>query len=474
LRARIGFALALGLLAGGAAAPASADASAASARPAYQFLPQNEDWSRLRDAAPGAPRDFWDPIKYVPLGDRVWASFGASLRGRLEHWSDFNFGAATPEDDDTFALSRLLIHGDLQLGERARVFVQMKSSLATHRDLPGGVRTLDVDSVALQQGFADVRLASRGGRSLTARLGRQSYLYGRQRLVSPLPWANTLRAWDGATARLALPGWNVDGFWSLFAPVRQYEFNRPDPDEQFYGVYATGRRIASLAALELYALGRSRNPGPGWNGTRGYENRLTLGTRIATPLGFDWLALETEGAYQLGRIGGASVRAYMFTAELTATAAGWWSAPRFELTFDYASGDHRPGGDVQTFDQLYPLAHAYLGYMDFVGRQNSVAVSPELVFTPLRDTRFEIAGHVFRRAERLDAFYNGGGVAFRPGGPGTSRAIGGELDAVLRHSFGRHLAGELGYGHFFPGAFLEAATPGNGMDFFYAQLEYRL
>ena len=31
---------------------------------------------------------------------------------------------------------------------------------------------------------------------------------------------------------------------------------------------------------------------------------------------------------------------------------------------DYASGDGVPGGDVGTFNQLYPLEHAYLGYMD--------------------------------------------------------------------------------------------------------------
>jgi hypothetical protein len=55
------------------------------------------------------------------------------------------------------------------------------------------------------------------------------------------------------------------------------------------------------------------------------------------------------------------------------------------LEFDYASGDGRPGGTVGTYDQLYPSSHRFLGYIDYIGRQNILSASGGLVMTPVRD-----------------------------------------------------------------------------------------
>ena len=48
--------------------------------PAYKLLRYEEDYSYLKD--PGRRTDFWDPIKYIPSGDREgwYVSFGAGLR----------------------------------------------------------------------------------------------------------------------------------------------------------------------------------------------------------------------------------------------------------------------------------------------------------------------------------------------------------------------------------------------------------
>ncbi len=71
-------------------------------------------------------------------------------------------------------------------------------------------------------------------------LERQELQYGRQRLVSPLDWANSRRTFDVARASVRHGSWNIDGFWGMLVPVRKYEFNtsrRGDTD--FYGVYST-------------------------------------------------------------------------------------------------------------------------------------------------------------------------------------------------------------------------------------------
>jgi len=353
---------------------------------------------------------------------------------------------------------------------RVELLVEVKSALSSDRDLPGGKRTMDVDDIALQQAFVDLRMPVADDTSLTLRLGRREFQYGRQRIVSPLPWGNTLRTWDGASLHLANESGFVDAFWSLYAPVRKHKFNKPDEDQQFFGVYASGRPDVPGMVVELYALGLVQNGTYTFNGTTGNDDRYTLGTRVLTPLGSRALTLEVEGAYQLGRVGRADVSAYMVAVELAAEIADAWARPRLALDFDYASGDHRAGGDVQTFDQLYPLGHAYFGIMDFVGRQNVIDASTCLTLRPLAATAVQVQGHLFRRAERADALYNAGGGVVRPGAPGTSLDVGQEIDVVLTQRFGRHVTTEIGYGHFFPGTFIEQTGSHQGMDFLYVEL----
>jgi len=170
-------------------------------RPASTFLRFDEDWSVLRDGSPSGGRGVWDPIKYVPLSESgdVWMSFGGRFRARWEVWRHFDFGTA-PTDSDDLLLYRGTFHANLRVHDWLRAFVQVKGAYATGRRLPGGNRAKDRDPLALEQAFVDLSsgLGNRG--TGTLRVGRQQYQLGKQRLVSSLVWANTLRRWDGATA----------------------------------------------------------------------------------------------------------------------------------------------------------------------------------------------------------------------------------------------------------------------------------
>lgn len=442
-------------------------------RPAYRFLRFEEDWSMLRRVDLSQSDDPWDRIKYVPLSDDgdVWASFGGHTRLRLESWSDFAFGAPD-EDDDEFLLWRLLLHADVHFGENVRAFVEGKSALSTDRDLPGGRRTLDADALALEQAFIDVRFPLGDDASLTLRPGRQQFSFGKQRLVSPLPWANTLRRWDGVSAILDIGGWNIHAFWSQFAPVQKYDFNDADAQTQFYGVYTTAQLSGAGPGLDLYFLGLDRDDPITFNGTTGTEERYTLGGRLFGAIGDTGLDFDVEGAYQFGEVGEGDVDAFMIGSELGWKPAGVWGSPRFSLGFDYGSGDDSPGGDVETFNQLFPLGHAYLGYMDFVGRQNIIDFNAGASLSPFERTTVRLTGHLFWLASDDDALYNAGGAVVRPGGLTDDREVGSEIDLTITHAFDRHLSALVGYSHFFPGDFLDDTGEDDAMDFVYVQLQY--
>ncbi len=442
-------------------------------RPKPGFLRFNEDWSVLRDVDRTNTGDFWDRMKHIPLNERgdAYVSIGGHMRARLEAWDGFDFGAPTP-DDDAFVLWRLALHADVHFNDNIRAFVEGKSALATTRELPGGRRTLDVDTLALEQAFVDVKLDLADDVSLTVRPGRQVFSFGKQRLVSPLPWANTLRRWDGISAVLDAWDWQFTPFWSQFVPVRKHDFNQADAQTEFYGIYATGAVHGTNANADVYFLGLDRDGPVTFNGTIGSEQRYTIGGRVFGNTGDSGFDYDVEAAYQFGEVGAGDISAYMFATQLGYTAANFWSAPRFFIGFDYATGDDASGGDVETFNPLFPLAHAYYGFGDFVGRQNAIDFNFGATLKPLDKLTLGASVHALFLENDNDALYNAGGAVVRPATPGASKDIGIELDFTASYAFDRHLTALAGYSHIFAGDFLSDTGSSSDLDFLYLQVQF--
>ena len=189
-------------------------------------------------------------------------------------------------------------------------------------------------------------------------------------------------------------------------------------------------------------------------------------------IGETGLDFEVEGAAQFGTVGDGDIAAWMITGILGYTLPAPRLSPRVYLEFDYASGDSRPGGNVGTFNQLYPTAHSFLGYIDYVGRQNIISPSAGLTMTPVRDLTLSLQQYFFWRASDRDALYNKSGAVLRPGTETTARYIGAEIDLLATYNFTRHLLGYAGYSHFFTGEFIRKTGPSKDSDFFYTAIQY--
>jgi hypothetical protein len=166
------------------------------------------------------------------------------------------------------------------------------------------------------------------------------------------------------------------------------------------------------------------------------------------------------------------VNAFMVASQL-----GWWleelrTSPRFFVGFDWASGDQSPGGDVETFNQLFPLSHQYYGWIDAIARQNAVDAQTGVVLRPLPATTATLTGHFFWRAENEDALYNASGAVTRAGSSGSPNWLGAEIDLLVRYQFDVHTALLGGYSHFFTGDFLRSTGRGRDIDFGYFILQY--
>lgn len=442
-------------------------------RPAYQNLRYEEDWSTLHRPE---PRDPFDALKAIELRDDppVLLTLGGDYRVRLESWDGFLFGQPPGQDaSDTFVLNRIKLHADLRIGDFFRAFAEGKSALSTGRDLLGGRRTIDADELDLQNAFIDLRFRPADRVTLTLRPGRQELQFGKQRLVSPLDWANARRTFEGFRGILEAGGWRIDGFITRLVPVQKFEFNDGDSGQDLYGIYAT-RRIAGKALdWDLYWLGLDRQTAA-FGGITGEENRHTFGSRLGGPIGASGFDFDLEAALQVGDHAGRDIFAFMATAEAGYTFAGAPWSPRIDAGIDFASGDDDPAdGDVETFNQLFPLGHAFLGFIDAVGRQNIVDLRAGVAVKPVPSVTIRVDGHIFFRASDRDALYDAAGAVVRPGLDGGSSEVGQEIDVTLRWQIDPHAAILLGYSHFFPGAFIEETGPSDPINFAYASFEFK-
>ena len=155
----------------------------------YPLPTYEEDWRALQRSD---RTDVWDPIKFVPLSadGAISLSLGAEARVTYERFGHQNFGL-TPPDPDGYLLQRYLLHTDVHVGSRARVWTEFNSSFENGRI--GGPRpVIDEDKLDLHQAFVDVTVGVTGPSAAVLRVGRQEIALGAGRMY-PLRLQRTVR-----------------------------------------------------------------------------------------------------------------------------------------------------------------------------------------------------------------------------------------------------------------------------------------
>lgn len=429
-------------------------------RPKYQAIRADEDWSVMRGHY-GHTEDVFDDLKYIEWTESggAWVSLGGQARLRGETWENFAF---TPSADDSFLLTRLRLHADVHYYDRFRIFAEVKSALSTDRDLPGGRRGMDVDELGLLNGFFDIFIPYSDDAKSVLRLGRQEVLFGKQRFFSPLDWANARRTTDGISFVTDYKDWKVSAWWVRPVSVRKYDFNVSSSADRTAGLYATGPINPSMK-IDLYWFNRYRDSAT-YNSVSAKEKRQTIGTRIFGKIEDTSFDYDAEAAYQFGDFGNQDICAWMLSGDLGYRFADVMFSPRIFFGYDYASGGKASGSKMKTFSQILPLGHAYLGWMDIVGRQNIIDYRPGIDLQLMDELKLCTHLHFFHRASSSDALYNPGDGIVRASGASTSKEIGQELDFLLKYKLSRHWMFLLGYSYFFTGDFVKETTPAASKD----------
>lgn len=437
--------------------------------PAYKLFRYDEDYRYLRD--PAKRTDFWDPIKYIPLGGSpVWyLSIGGELRERFEYYSHPNLGLQG-QPPNAYLLQRALLHADLHVGDYLRTFVQLGSHLAPWKDAAAPPY---LDRLDLQQAFLDLRLplTQRADNDPVLRVGRQEMAFGSQRLIAIRDAPNVRRNFDGIRLGDTIDGARIDTF--VTRPVLQKKDVFDDysqPTQAFWGVYSTTPlRFVPGGNLDVYYLGFENKHAVFAAGT-GLEQRQTIGARFfGSFAGWDW---DWEALGQFGAFAPQDIRAGGVSTDTgyTVDVAGW--KVRAGLKADFGSGDNNlHDGTLGTLNPLFPKL-AYFNQAAILGPSNVLDLQPSVTIKPTKDISVMLGYDFVWRATTADAIYTGAGtpIARTAGRPG--QFTGSQLSLDVAWMLDRHVEVDAGYVHFNAGEALKMAG-GHDVDFVYASVTYR-
>ncbi|MEM9186325.1 MAG: alginate export family protein [Planctomycetota bacterium] len=366
------------------------------------------------------------------------------------------------DTDEEFLLSRLRLYTNYKINDWARFYAEGIFADAASNDqyVP---RPIDRNYGDFLNLFFDVKLTD----STTVRVGRQELLYSSQRHISPLDWANTRRTFEGIRVLYKKGDWAVDGFYTNFVPVVANDFDEADYDRSFYGLYSTYTG-AKNTTYDLFYIGfdDERALGSAAAGSRDFSVH-TFGTRAFGGAG-QWV-WDLEAAYQTGRQSGLGLdhRAGMCTLGIGRKLDCKWS-PTVWFYYDYASGNDGDGGAFNRYNQLFPLAHKYLGFADFIALSN--VSSPNMLVTMKPSSKWNLLFWYYYLGAAVDTdIIPGVASNTAPIQNTTSDDWGHELDIIAKRTLGPRSNILFGYSNVWAGD--KIINPLSDAQFYYTQWE---
>jgi hypothetical protein len=432
---------------------------------AYAPLFYNNNFSYLSNPAYD-DYHFGEGLKQIPIGDCWTVDLGGQYRARFHNEHNHrNIGATlglTGNDDD-FLLHRTRLFANAKYSDWLRVYGEYIDAESNYENSPP--RSIEVNRSDILNLFVDARLAGDCCGDLWFRVGRQELLYGSERLISPLDWANTRRTFDGFKVFWQGTDWNIDFFATRPVITDPRNFDNPSQDQEFVGAWATYKAVPNQT-YDFYAIQFNNEAG-----TNDFEF-TTLGGRW---LGSDgpWL-WEFEGGTQFGEnTNGSTHRAGFATGGLGYKWADRCWQPQLWCYYDWASAGDIPGAS-NGFNHLFPLGHKFFGYMDLFGRSNIQSPNVQLTMQPRQNLKLLVWYYYLFLDSRSDSPYNVNMTPFFPAVTPGSRDLGHELDLWAMINLNARMDVVLGYSHFWSGDYYN--TPGlpfNGnANFFYMHYQW--
>jgi hypothetical protein len=381
----------------------------------------------------------------------VFASLGGEARETYERFGNQNFGLSV-ESPNGYLLQRYLLHADIHVGSRLRLWTELNSSFENGR--VGGPRpVIDEDKLDLHQGFVEFGIVQRPRVTARVRAGRQEIEVGSGRMYALREGPNVPSSFDGVRAIAQKESWRFDTWVARPVTTTPGIFD-DSSHRQFsvWGAYVTRTRLGH-ASVDAYYLGWDRHNASFEKGVAN-ELRHTVGARLWR-LG-RW-AYDFEGMYQFGSFGAGSIHAWRGVAQAS-RGFGVWSSPRVGINFDVASGDrNRSSPNLGTFNAFFQSG-TYSGRAQLLGPSNSIRLEPTLTLAPRPNVSVSTGWGFYWRDSEQDGLYGIPGNLIVPSNGVPGHYEGSRPIVEVAWRLNPHLSMHLNYSFVFNGRFEERSV----------------
>lgn len=403
------------------------------------------------------------------------------FRYRMEYRDNFDFNSSRA-DEDTFYLGRARLSLTYNPLKELGFFIQGQDSRiwdSKYVSKVGFENYMDVRQLYANYenliAFEPLQL-----NKISARVGRQEFSYGAQRLLGAFNWSNVAQTFDGGKAGFHFVPMHLqlEVFGGDKSPIKTpREFDDlfdTSTKERVWGYYATVK-VLDETLIEQYLIRRNTDKavsfGPSGSGA---IDDFTAGGRIkkAFDNGVDY---EVEAAKQWGDFRNKDVNGQMAVALAGYTFKGLAWQPRVGFEFDYGSGDSDASdGKMETFDNLYPTNHLFYGFIDFISLQNLNNYRYQFNVKPTKKLKLEADLHLIYLDTVKDSYYSVGRGVVRTATSSVDAHLGNEIDLTADYKLNDYTNIAVGYSHFFAGDYLRETGADDDADFVYLQTTFSL
>ena len=429
-------------------------------------------------------------VSMVMWGAAVWGASGcwpgcgisahaaawkvsADLRERYQSFNNLDFNSAVDQDSNEFD-SRLFLKGAADFGHGVTAYFQPQAVLIRNNTKTTGTQSLT--QADLYQAWIQYENDGVG-----VKLGRQTLVYGDQRLLGHLGWKDVARTFDGAKVFRHRDGVKLDAFavhpadisaMTPTATVRNGKSLVTWEDRRLIGAYGTWNAAPKNGA-DAYFINWHHNQHAAAGAGR---NINTFGARLFGV----WRGLDGTAEYVLQRgtwRNGVSQRASALAVKAGYTFDAWKT--RVGAEFDFSPGDDKRDA-TRHKDFVFPFHtnHMHYGEMDRFSWGNMKDVRFSLRTSPAERLTFRADAHLFWLDKASGDWLNVVGTRALFVGKSTyvQTRAGTEVDVKLsyRPAFAEGLKLALLYGSFDPGAAVRERNGGvaDRASFFYALAQY--
>lgn len=430
--------------------------------PNFQQMRYNEDYSGLEK---DTVRNWYHGLKYKRINEDAYVSFGGDFRTQYlvidnEGWNPELKG------DSGYLLTRWLLHADLHLSGKLRVYGELQSALANGREI---LIPVEENPLKLHQLFIDYKPFN--NTPITFRLGRQEVSYGSRRLISLRDSPNTRRSFDGIKGIFSGDNIKTDIFY-LHAVVDKVGIfdDTSSPDLRLWGTFLDLTSRKKQLHFNFYYLGFYNRNAMFYDGA-GIEKRHTIASRFYKDSGRWWYDLE--GGYQFGWIDHRKISAWSLALATSYRFTSIKHTPELGLKADLISGDKdKTDNKQQSLNTMFGPG-AYFGMAAPIAPSNLMDIHPSIKLYLSQKTSFTCDYAFLWRYSTSEGIYRPNMTPFFENNDASSRYIGSQISGTLSYRPNKHIFLLMGVSWLDSGAYLKEVAPVENIVFGFASAQLK-